>query len=97
MVKNKIEITVENYVAKYRPSLMMIVLRWARGESFTDILANSSEYEGSVIRSFRRLDELLRQLACACRSIDNSTMEQNFLNAMTKMKRGIAFSSSLYL
>ncbi|UKK01998.2 ATP-dependent RNA helicase [Theileria orientalis] len=97
MVECDILVDEVEYVNKLRPTLMSVVYRWAKGDSFIDILSDSSVFEGSVIRCIRRLDELLRQLACASRNIGNITMEEIFLTCISKLKKGIAFTSSLYL
>ncbi|UKJ90467.2 ATP-dependent RNA helicase [Theileria orientalis] len=97
MVECDILVDEVEYVNKLRPTLMSVVYRWAKGDSFIDILSDSSVFEGSVIRCIRRLDELLRQLACASRNIGNITMEEMFLTCISKLKKGIAFTSSLYL
>ena len=35
-------------------------------------------FEGSLIRAFRRLEELLRQMAAAAKSIGNAELESKF-------------------
>ncbi|BAM40246.1 ATP-dependent RNA helicase [Theileria orientalis strain Shintoku] len=97
MVECDILVDEVEYVNKLRPTLMSVVYRWAKGDPFIEILSDSSVFEGSVIRCIRRLDELLRQLACASRNIGNITMEEIFLTCISKLKKGIAFTSSLYL
>uniref|UniRef100_A0A3B0MNY5 ATP-dependent RNA helicase, putative n=1 Tax=Theileria annulata TaxID=5874 RepID=A0A3B0MNY5_THEAN len=97
MIDCGIIVDESEYVNRLRPTLMSVVYRWAKGDPFIEILADSSVFEGSVIRCIRRLDELLRQLACASRNIGNMTMEQTFLTCISKLKKGIAFTSSLYL
>lgn len=52
---------------------------------------------GSIIRSFRRMEEALRQLVQATRSIGNSELEKKFNESIVALKRGIAFAASLYL
>lgn len=36
-------------------------------------------YEGSLIRVFRRLQELIRQMAMAAKAIGNNELEEKFL------------------
>lgn len=36
-------------------------------------------FEGSLIRTFRRLQELIRQMAMAAKAIGNSELEEKFL------------------
>lgn len=54
-------------------------------------------YEGSLVRLFRRLEELLRQLAQACRVIGNGDLEAKFEAALTKVKKDVVAAQSLYL
>jgi ATP-dependent RNA helicase DOB1 len=52
---------------------------------------------GSIIRCMRRLEELLRQLCAAAKSIGNSELENKFAEGINKIKRDIVFAASLYL
>jgi superfamily II RNA helicase len=45
-------------------------------------------YEGSLIRMFRRLEELLRQMAQASKVMGSEELEKKFEEALTKVKRG---------
>ena len=45
-------------------------------------------YEGSLIRMFRRLEELLRQMAMAAKVMGSAELEQKFELCLTKIKRG---------
>ena len=54
-------------------------------------------YEGSLIRLFRRLEELLRQVAQASKVMGSSELEQKFEAALTKVRRDIVAAQSLYL
>jgi ATP-dependent RNA helicase DOB1 len=45
----------------------------------------------------RRLEELLRQLCAAAKTIGNSELENKFSQAITLIKRDIVFAASLYL
>src|SRR5690606_36684675 len=45
-------------------------------------------YEGSLIRVFRRLEELIRQMAVASKDMGSEELEQKFETALTKVKRG---------
>ena len=52
---------------------------------------------GSIIRALRRLEELLREMVNAAKSIGNADLEAKFEEARTKLKRDIVFAASLYL
>ncbi|CAG9478259.1 unnamed protein product [Plasmodium vivax] len=90
-------INLKDYLDKFKSAIMPIVLQWVRGYSFMEILTDSQIYEGSIIRTLRRLDELLRQMICAFRGINNDSMCDILTEATKKLRRGIPFSPSLYL
>ena len=52
---------------------------------------------GSIIRSMRRLEELLRQMVQAAKNIGNTELENKFSEAIKLLKRDIVFAASLYL
>jgi len=54
-------------------------------------------YEGSLIRLFRRLEELLRQLAQAAKVMGNEELEKKFDEALGKIRRDLVAAQSLYL
>lgn len=91
------EYTESEYLQQLRPELMDVVYAWSRGASFAKICKMTEVFEGSIIRALRRLDELLRQLAQAARSIGNSELENKFNEGMMKIRRDIVFANSLYL
>uniref|UniRef100_A0A8C9H257 ATP-dependent RNA helicase Ski2/MTR4 C-terminal domain-containing protein n=1 Tax=Piliocolobus tephrosceles TaxID=591936 RepID=A0A8C9H257_9PRIM len=90
-------INVKEYLDKFKSEIMPIVLLWARGRSFMDIMKDSEIYEGSIIRTLRRLDEIIRQMIMAFRGINNNEMCEILIEASKKLRRGIPFSPSLYL
>jgi ATP-dependent RNA helicase DOB1 len=45
-------------------------------------------YEGSLIRMFRRLEELLRQMAQAAKVMGSEELEKKFEESLAKVKRG---------
>ena len=54
-------------------------------------------YEGSLIRLFRRLEELLRQMAQAAKVMGSDDLETKFEQSLTKVRRDIVAAQSLYL
>jgi ATP-dependent RNA helicase DOB1 len=54
-------------------------------------------YEGSLIRLFRRLEELLRQMAEASKVMGSEELKAKFEMALTKVRRDIVAAQSLYL
>ena len=89
--------TETEYLQQLRPELMDVVYAWSRGAPFAKICKMTEVFEGSIIRALRRLDELLRQLAQAARSIGNAELENKFNEGMAKIRRDIVFANSLYL
>jgi ATP-dependent RNA helicase DOB1 len=54
-------------------------------------------YEGSLIRLFRRLEELLRQMAQAAKVMGNEDLMRKFEESLQKIRRDIVAAQSLYL
>lgn len=95
--ESKIEIVEKEYIEKFRPELMEVVYAWCKGASFTQICKMTDVYEGSLIRMFKRLEEMLRQLVVAAKTIGNSSLEEKMEKAMTMVHRDIVSAGSLYL
>ncbi|KAK6428158.1 ATP-dependent RNA helicase mtr4, partial [Oleoguttula sp. CCFEE 5521] len=77
--------------------LMEVVFAWSNGASFAAICKMTDVYEGSLIRLFRRLEELLRQVAQAAKVMGSEELEQKFEIALGKVRRDIVAAQSLYL
>ncbi|KAJ7040808.1 rRNA-processing arch domain-containing protein [Mycena alexandri] len=97
--ESKIEIDEADYVASFKVELMDAVVQWCRGASFSDICKLTDQFEGSVIRVFRRLGELLRQMAQAAKVIGNNELKEKFEKSSEMLERpnSVIFCSSLYL
>ena len=54
-------------------------------------------YEGSLIRLFRRLEELLRQMAQAGKVMGSDELRLKFEESLLKIRRDIVAAQSLYL
>ncbi len=54
-------------------------------------------YEGSLIRLFRRLEELLRQMAQGAKVMGSDELGETFEAALLKVRRDIVAAQSLYL
>ena len=93
----KIEVDEEEYVAQFKVDLMAPVDRWCHGAKFSELCAMSDVFEGSLIRSIRRLEELLRQMQSAAKAIGDSELERKFKAARGLLKRDIVFAASLYI
>ncbi|KAJ3757287.1 antiviral helicase [Lentinula raphanica] len=94
--ESKIDINEEDYVTSFKIELMNPVIHWCNGASFTEI---SKIFEGSLIRVFRRLSELLRQMVMAAKVIGNVELQQKFERASGMLERpnSVIFCPSLYL
>ena len=61
--ESKLSIEEEEYLESFRADLVEVVLAWCSGAPFSTICKMTDIFEGSIIRIFRRLEELLRQMA----------------------------------
>lgn len=93
----KLELDEESYVDKFKPFLMDVVLAWCKGTSFLNVCKMTDIFEGSIIRCMRRLEELLRQMCQAAKTIGNTDLENKFSEGIRLLKRDIVFAASLYL
>jgi len=98
MLESKIPLDREEYVAKFKPDLMELTMMWCNGSSFKDVCDEARDiYEGTIVRAFRRLDELISQLIECAKIIGNVELRKRFEDAQKNLKRGIVFTASLYL
>ena len=51
----------------FSTELIDVVILWCNGAKFAEIVQLSEWFEGSIIRTFHRLEELLRQLIDAAK------------------------------
>ncbi|KAG0272234.1 ATP-dependent RNA helicase mtr4 [Linnemannia exigua] len=91
------DVDVDAYVQKFKPDMMDVAFAWANGASFEELIAMTDAFEGSIIRMFRLLEEMLRQMAVACKTLGNDELEKKFLDGIKSIKRGVVFAASLYL
>ncbi|EUC60510.1 ATP-dependent RNA helicase (dob1), putative [Rhizoctonia solani AG-3 Rhs1AP] len=97
--ESKMPVDEDEYVQSFKVELMDAVLQWCRGATFVDICKMTDQFEGSLIRVFRRLQELIRQMTQAAHAIGNSELEAKFTKASEMLERqnSVIFCSSLYL
>lgn len=93
----KIDIIEKDYIEGFRSELMEVTFAWCKNATFTQICKMTDVYEGSIIRAFKRLEELLRQLVSASKTIGNVELESKMEKAMTLVHRDIVSAGSLYL
>lgn len=96
-IECKLELDEENYVEGFKPFLMDVVHAWCKGASFKTLCSMTTIFEGSIIRCMRRLEELLRQMCQAAKTIGNTELENKFSEGIRLIKRDIVFAASLYL
>jgi len=96
-IESKLGIDEEEYVKSFTPQLMDMVFAWCNGAKFSQICKMTDIFEGSIIRAIRRLEELLRQMCVAAKSIGNTELENKFSEGISKIHRDIVFAASLYL
>lgn len=97
-IECKIDIKEEDYISQFKPDLMDVTYEWCKGRSFMDICKMSEIFEGSIIRTFKWVEEVLKQLKLVASSkLENHDLKDKFDQAMEKLKRGIVFSASLYI
>jgi len=87
----------DEFVEKFNPGMMEAVFAWCKGAKFVDVQKLTGSFEGTTIRTLRRLEELVRQLANASKAIGNHELQTKFEKGSEMIKRDIVFCSSLYL
>ena len=95
--ESKLPLNEDEYVQGFKWQLMEVVHAWAYGKTFAEICKMTDVYEGSLIRLFRRLEELLRQMAQAAKVMGSEELEAKFEEALKKVRRDIVAAQSLYL
>lgn len=96
-IDTRMDLDEDEYVGKFKCTLMDVVLAWSKGASFLEICKMTDVFEGSIIRCMRRLEEVLRQLCQAAKNIGNTDLENKFSDAIKLLKRDIVFAASLYM
>lgn len=76
---------------------MEAVFAWCKGAKFVEVQKLTNTFEGTTIRTLRRLEELVRQISTAASAIGNHELETKFTQGSELVKRDIVFCSSLYL
>ncbi|KAL6864521.1 nuclear exosomal RNA helicase [Trichoderma novae-zelandiae] len=95
--ESKLDVNEDQYVQSLKWQLMETVYAWAHGRTFAEICKMANVYEGSFIRIFRRLEELIRQMAQAAKVMGNDDLTKKFEESLSKIRRDIVAAQSLYL
>ncbi|KAK4684130.1 ATP-dependent RNA helicase DOB1, partial [Tremellales sp. Uapishka_1] len=95
--ESKIAVVEDEYVQSFKVEMMDAVLQWCKGAKFSEICKLTDVFEGSIIRCFRRLQELLRQMAQAAHAIGNTELEEKFNKSLEMLERPntVVFNPSL--
>ena len=102
-VSNESGITIveDEYVQGFKVEMMDAVLQWCKGAKFAEICKVSRDgslgidsyaqmtdvFEGSLIRMFKRLQELIRQMGQAAHAIGNVELEEKFGKSLELLER----------
>ena len=76
---------------------MEAVFAWCKGVKFVEVQKMTGSFEGTTIRTLRRLEELVRQITVAAKAIGDKDLEEKFMEGGKLIKRDIVFCNSLYL
>ncbi|KAI1106813.1 antiviral helicase [Jackrogersella minutella] len=95
--ESKLDVNEDEYAQSLKWQLMETVYAWANGKSFAEVCKMTDAYEGSLIRLFRRLEELLRQMAQAGKVMGSEDLTNKFEESLAKIRRDIVAAQSLYL
>ncbi|KAL0958925.1 hypothetical protein HGRIS_014241 [Hohenbuehelia grisea] len=89
-------------ICKVRPIASLASLQWANYSNAIPARHKqqlTDQFEGSLIRVFRRLGELIREMAQAAKVIGNNELKEKFEKSSEMLERpnSVIFCSSLYL
>ncbi|KAH0785381.1 Superkiller viralicidic activity 2-like 2 [Histomonas meleagridis] len=88
----------DDYMKNIDPTFMLLTYNWAGGAEFAQLMEDNPQFfEGAVIRSMKRTEEILRQTARAANQMGDSDLELMIMQAIKLIKRDIIFAASLYL
>jgi len=92
-----LEVDEDEFLNKFNPAMMDAVFAWCKGVKFLDVQKLTNSFEGTTIRTLRRLEELVRQITSAAKAIGDHELEAKFEEGSKLLKRDIVFCGSLYL
>lgn len=90
-------IVKDDYLESFKTVLMDVMYAWSRGEKFKVVCEMTDLYEGFIVRSARRLEELLNQLVQCAKVMGNEHLSEKFQQGITSIRRDIMFAASLYV
>jgi len=92
-----LDVDEDEFLAKLNPGMMEAVFAWCKGAKFIEVQKLTGSFEGTTIRTLRRLEELVRQITNAAKAFGDRELELKFEEGSKLIKRDIVFCSSLYL
>tara|TARA_B110000305_G_scaffold147768_1_gene164040 strand:+ start:237 stop:776 length:540 start_codon:yes stop_codon:yes gene_type:complete len=94
-----LDISINDFMNSFRPEMMELTREWAKGTKFETCMkiAPRGMYEGSVVRSIRRINEVLWQLKGAMSIVGDAELADKFEEMQGMVKRDIVFADSLFL
>jgi len=92
-----VDVNEDEFVDQFNPEMMEAVYAWCQGAKFVEVQKLTKAFEGTTIRTLRRLEELVRQITTAAKAIGNHELEEKFTKGGDMIRRDIVFCSSLYL
>eukprot|EP00341_Mesodinium_pulex_P007271 CAMPEP_0116897092 /NCGR_PEP_ID=MMETSP0467-20121206/6180_1 /TAXON_ID=283647 /ORGANISM="Mesodinium pulex, Strain SPMC105" /LENGTH=208 /DNA_ID=CAMNT_0004568605 /DNA_START=1734 /DNA_END=2360 /DNA_ORIENTATION=- len=92
-----IDVNPDAYADSFSSSLCQFTLFWAEGKPFQECLDSTDEFEGSIVRVIRRLEQLIEQLIESTKIIHNLKLTRKLEESRRLIKRGICFAASLWV
>jgi len=92
-----VQIDADKYLENFQPHMMDVLHAWCSGKTFAEVVKLSNTFEGQVIRDTRRCEDILRQLMDAVKAIGNTELIKTLKKSLNLLRRGLAFSTSLYV
>ncbi|XP_023241330.1 helicase SKI2W-like [Centruroides sculpturatus] len=96
-VKCGLKQSEKEFSDQYNFNLCNVVYEWAKGTTFSEIMNITTVQEGIIVRCIQRLDEILKDVRAAARTIGNPELEAKTEKASQMIKRDIVFAASLYI
>nr|XP_027202164.1 uncharacterized helicase C17H9.02-like [Dermatophagoides pteronyssinus] len=81
----------------FSSALMMPTFDWLSGKSFSYICSTYKLYEGTIVRSFKRIEEVLQEACSVAHLLGSTSLEELLIETLKLHRHGIIFTSSLYL
>ena len=94
----KLDVDPEEYAKSFNEENVKIAYLWTdKNKTFANIMSETHQFEGSIVRMIRRLEELAREVAASCAALGSESLQKKFETGIGNIKRDIVFAASLYL